>query len=100
MSGHTVDTPEYKHRKLPHGRNLYDALIDTNLVPSNMWRDTVFVPPNGYATIKQRFGESVAWTGKTVYHCHFLDHEDQGMISAVEISNPKSPSQSHNLRGT
>jgi FtsP/CotA-like multicopper oxidase with cupredoxin domain len=23
--------------------------------------------------------------GKTVYHCHILDHEDQGMMGILEI---------------
>jgi prophage tail gpP-like protein len=39
--------------------------------------------------INQRFGESIAWTGKTVFHCHFLDHEDQGMIAAMIIADPR-----------
>jgi FtsP/CotA-like multicopper oxidase with cupredoxin domain len=52
-------------------------------MPSGMWRDTVFIPPFGYTIIQSRFGESKGGTGKTVYHCHFLDHEDQGMIAAL-----------------
>ena len=65
--------------------SLEDAVFDTNLNPHPMWRDTVFIPPFGMTVIRQRFGESVAWTGKTVFHCHFLDHEDQGMIAAMMI---------------
>ena len=39
--------------------------------------------------VRQRFGsESVAWTGKMVFHCHFLDHEDQGMIASMMILDP------------
>lgn len=26
--------------------------------------------------------------GKTVYHCHILDHEDQGMMGTVEARCP------------
>ncbi len=56
-----------------------------------MWRDTVFVAPFGMTTIYQRFGgASVAFAGKSVYHCHFLDHEDQGMIAAMMIAAPVS----------
>jgi hypothetical protein len=36
--------------------------------------------------MRQKFGASdVVWAGKTVFHCHFLDHEDQGMIAAIKI---------------
>ena len=54
--------------------SLLDAVIATNMEPPGMWRDTVFIPPFGVTVIHQRFGEREAWTGKTVYHCHFLDH--------------------------
>ena len=40
--------------------------------------------------VRQRFGESIAWTGKMVFHCHFLDHEDQGMISSMMILDPNA----------
>lgn len=73
-------------------KSLLEAVKDTNLMPSGMWRDTVFIPPFGYTIIQSRFGESKAWTGKTVYHCHFLDHEDQGMIAAMIIADPDDPS--------
>lgn len=58
--------------------------------PANAWRDTVFLPPYGSVTIKQKFavGE-VAWQGKTAFHCHYMDHEDQGMIHAFMIGPPK-----------
>jgi hypothetical protein len=73
-------------------KSLLEAVKDTKLMPSGMWRDTVFIPPFGYTIIQSRFGESKAWTGKTVYHCHFLDHEDQGMIAAMIIADPGNPS--------
>lgn len=28
------------------------------------------------------------WPGKTVVHCHILDHEDAGMMNVMEIRNP------------
>lgn len=46
------------------------------------WQDTVFTPPYGNTTIWQRYSH---WVGKTVFHCHFLDHEDQGMIANFMI---------------
>jgi hypothetical protein len=35
----------------------------------NVWRDTVVVPPMGRARIFVQYKE---YTGKTVFHCHFL----------------------------
>jgi FtsP/CotA-like multicopper oxidase with cupredoxin domain len=26
------------------------------------------------------------FTGKTVYHCHILDHEDLGMMATLQIN--------------
>lgn len=77
---------------------LKEATMNTNLEPANMWRDTVFVPPYGKTTIWQQFNQNdVAWQGKTVFHCHFLDHEDQGMMSAFTIQ-AETPKDSHRRR--
>jgi FtsP/CotA-like multicopper oxidase with cupredoxin domain len=73
---------------LPTGQTFEDALKQTVLEPANQYRDTVLIPPFGMVTINQKIGGSIAWTGKTVIHCHFLDHEDQGMIAAMMINNP------------
>ena len=46
-------------------------------------RDVVNVPAGGSVTVRiafDRFG------GKTVYHCHVLDHEDLGMMGVLEAS--------------
>lgn len=45
------------------------------------WRDTVNVPARGRAIIRVRFADIA---GRTVYHCHVLDHEDNGMMGVVE----------------
>jgi FtsP/CotA-like multicopper oxidase with cupredoxin domain len=45
------------------------------------WRDVVVVPAMGRVTVRvpvRDFG------GRTVYHCHVLDHEDLGMMGVVE----------------
>ena len=45
------------------------------------WRDVVIVPAMGRVTVRvpvRDFG------GRTVYHCHVLDHEDLGMMGTVE----------------
>ncbi|NJL44942.1 MAG: multicopper oxidase family protein [Leptolyngbyaceae cyanobacterium SM2_3_12] len=50
--------------------------------PFQAWRDVVNIPP--YETVRIRIPFR-GFTGKTVYHCHILDHEDQGMMGIVEM---------------
>ncbi|HWV22617.1 MAG TPA: multicopper oxidase family protein [Thermomicrobiales bacterium] len=44
--------------------------------------DTVSLPAFGSVTIRSRF---LDFTGKYVYHCHILFHEDNGMMGIVEV---------------
>ena len=46
------------------------------------WRDTVLVRRGETVRIRIRFQD---FTGKTVYHCHILDHEDLGMMGIMKI---------------
>jgi FtsP/CotA-like multicopper oxidase with cupredoxin domain len=47
------------------------------------WKDTVNVPAGSTVRIRVPFVDLV---GRTVYHCHILDHEDQGMMGVIEVS--------------
>ena len=46
------------------------------------WKDTVNVPGGGEVTIRIPF---VGQTGRSVYHCHILDHEDLGMMGVIDV---------------
>jgi FtsP/CotA-like multicopper oxidase with cupredoxin domain len=50
--------------------------------PYRAWRDTVLVRKGETVRIRIPFRD---YTGKTVYHCHILDHEDLGMMANLEI---------------
>jgi len=50
--------------------------------PAAAWKDTVSLKGYESVTIRVRFDDFV---GRTVYHCHILDHEDQGMMGVLEI---------------
>lgn len=41
------------------------------------WKDTVRVNPNEMAVVAARFADH---SGRYVYHCHLLEHEDAGMM--------------------
>ena len=50
--------------------------------PLLAWRDTVLVRRGENVRIRMRFSD---FPGKTVYHCHILDHEDLGMMGNLMI---------------
>lgn len=45
------------------------------------WKDTVNVPAGGSVRLVVPF---TGITGRTVYHCHILDHEDLGMMGVID----------------
>lgn len=47
-----------------------------------IWQDVVNVPANGQMTVRIAFKD---FSGRSVYHCHILDHEDLGMMGAIEV---------------
>ncbi|MGB3401218.1 MAG: multicopper oxidase family protein [Microcoleaceae cyanobacterium] len=50
--------------------------------PYRAWKDVVLVKPGETVIIRMAFRD---FAGKTVYHCHILDHEDLGMMGNLEI---------------
>ncbi len=62
-------------------------VIEVNGKPhdANSWEDTFPLPAFGEVVIRSRF---LDFTGKYVYHCHILDHEDAGMMGVVEVVAP------------
>ena len=44
--------------------------------------DVVNVPAKGEVKVRISFDDFV---GRTVYHCHILDHEDRGMMGVVDV---------------
>ncbi|MGZ5445224.1 MAG: multicopper oxidase family protein [Thermoanaerobaculia bacterium] len=63
--------------------------------PEPIWQDSVTLPsnqnpgdpfnPKGEVVIRQRFED---YTGMYVLHCHFLGHEDRGMMLSVQTVCP------------
>jgi len=47
-----------------------------------VWRDVVNIPANGQVRVRINFKD---FTGRSVYHCHILDHEDRGMMGVIEV---------------
>lgn len=53
--------------------------------PEPVWMDSITLPNSGNVVIRQRFEE---FTGQFVLHCHFLGHEDRGMMLGVQTVCP------------
>jgi len=51
-------------------------------VPYAAWKDVISVSPGERVKLRMALRD---YTGKTVYHCHVLDHEDLGMMGTLEI---------------
>jgi FtsP/CotA-like multicopper oxidase with cupredoxin domain len=53
---------------------------DGRVIRDPVWLDVVNVPARGQVTVLVAFDD---FAGRTVYHCHILDHEDLGMMGTV-----------------
>jgi plastocyanin len=51
------------------------------------YEDTIGIPPQGEVVVRIPF---LDFTGKFVYHCHILVHEDFGMMAVVEVVAPEA----------
>ncbi|MGD1867191.1 MAG: multicopper oxidase family protein [Phormidesmis sp.] len=60
-------------------------VLERNGQPESLraWKDTVAIGGYETVTLRVKFEDFI---GRTVYHCHILDHEDQGMMGIVEIT--------------
>jgi FtsP/CotA-like multicopper oxidase with cupredoxin domain len=52
-------------------------------VPVGTPQDVVLIPPRGWVRLRIPF---TGFSGRTVYHCHVLDHEDAGMMATVVVA--------------
>ena len=52
-------------------------------IDPSVWWDTIMLPSFSTTKIRTRYRSDV--TGTTVFHCHFLPHEDNGMMTLFEL---------------
>lgn len=58
------------------------------------WKDTITVNANTLVTVAGRLARQ---TGKVMYHCHLLDHEDEGMMRPFVIM-PSAVHEIHSMQ--
>ncbi|HEU4947302.1 MAG TPA: multicopper oxidase family protein [Kribbella sp.] len=52
-------------------------------VTTPTWLDVVDVPARSQVTVRIAFDD---FGGRSVYHCHILDHEDRGMMGVIRVA--------------
>jgi len=57
--------------------------VADNTVDAATWQNVVDVPAHSSTTVRIAFDTHA---GRSVYHCHILDHEDNGMMGVIEVS--------------
>ncbi|MGK4585482.1 multicopper oxidase family protein [Kitasatospora sp. HPMI-4] len=68
-----------------HAHTNHFQLMSLNGRPTasgHRWYETINVPAGGNAVLRIRFDD---FTGRTVVHCHILNHEDKGMMAVLDI---------------
>ncbi|MEB3884706.1 multicopper oxidase family protein [Lyngbya sp. CCY1209] len=77
-----INTGMMDHPFHVHGNAFQVVSRNGKPEPFRAWKDVVSVKPGETAKIRMAFRD---FAGKTVYHCHILDHEDLGMMGNLEI---------------
>jgi FtsP/CotA-like multicopper oxidase with cupredoxin domain len=62
--------------------------VDGRPSPIRAWQDVVNVPAGKTVRILVPFRD---FTGKTMYHCHILEHEDNGMMGQILVAEADAP---------
>jgi FtsP/CotA-like multicopper oxidase with cupredoxin domain len=65
-----------------HAWPFHVAAASTATPPTGVRQDVVLVPARGWVHLRIPFTDH---PGRSVYHCHILDHEDRGMMGTVNV---------------
>lgn len=76
------NTTDHWHPFHIHINDFQVLSVNGEALPDLGLQDVVNMPPHSETIIRMRFAD---YTGKFVYHCHILAHEDYGMMATVEV---------------
>ena len=62
--------------------------IDGRPYHARSLQDTVSLPVGGRVVIRVRFA---TFTGRSMFHCHILNHEDHGMMGMIDVTKTGVP---------
>lgn len=76
-----VNTSNMNHPFHLHVWPMQIVSINGEPVKNPVWKDVVDIRYQSETVVRINFEK---FKGKTMYHCHILDHEDQGMMGIIE----------------
>ena len=76
------NTSEEQHPFHIHVNDFQVISVDGERYDAQGLQDTVPLLPGKDVVIRTRFAD---FTGKFVFHCHILNHEDAGMMAVVDV---------------
>lgn len=90
-----VSNPGIRHSF--HIHEVAFRIIDVNGEPPPAYargrKDTVYVPPGATVRLAVQFGRHTDPTAPYMFHCHMLEHEDDGMMGQFVIVEPGTEGQ-------
>lgn len=82
------NTSKEQHPFHIHVNDFQVMSVNGHRVRASSLQDTVVLPVRGKVVIRLRFTQ---FTGRFVFHCHILAHEDGGMMQVVEVYRGRRP---------
>ncbi|MGW5362907.1 multicopper oxidase family protein [Actinopolymorpha pittospori] len=76
------NTADEQHSFHMHTNDFQVMSVNGHPYKAHSLQDTVNLPVDGTAVIRIRFAD---YPGRTVFHCHILNHEDEGMMAVLQI---------------
>ena len=76
-----VNTSNMNHPFHLHVWPMQVVSVNGEPVDQPVWKDVVDIRYKSETVVRINFADHA---GKTMYHCHILDHEDQGMMGVIE----------------
>ncbi|MDR2160497.1 MAG: multicopper oxidase family protein [Treponema sp.] len=70
-----------------HGGHFQVVSLNGAPPPRETFKDTVEIPPLQYVDIGVKF----RYPGDWMLHCHIIDHEDNGMLTMIHVSESGEP---------
>ncbi|MDI9886419.1 multicopper oxidase family protein [Streptomyces sp. HNM0645] len=77
-----VNTSPMEHPFHLHAWPFHVLAGSAGTPPTGVLQDVVLVPAQGWVRLRISFSD---FPGRTVFHCHILDHEDLGMMATVNV---------------
>ncbi|MEU0398449.1 multicopper oxidase family protein [Streptomyces sp. NPDC006208] len=77
-----VNTSPMDHPFHLHAWPFHVLAGSAGVPPAGVLQDVVLVPARGWVRLRIPFSD---FPGRTVFHCHILDHEDLGMMATVNV---------------